>query len=239
LFNLSSLAEGIGSDGRETAVGVQASNEIVCDYFRLFVNRRAYTVQATRPGSETGRHYYYRPTEKETGRPLILTYETIRRHLEGQVTIALYAINPSNQCCRWVAIDADYKDALEDLLKLNYYLGRDGVSAALEKSRRGGHLWVFFDSPQPAKSCRTYVFELAIRLGVPVKGNGLPEGIEIFPKHDELRSNSQSAMWSVVLSQAGRSKTWEGTLLSAAIKASHFPGFTRLMGSGSTASTRW
>ncbi len=71
---------------------------------------------------------------------LILTYETIRRHLEGQITIALYAINPSTQCCKWVAIDADYKDALEDLLKLNYYLGRDGVSAALEKSRRGGHL---------------------------------------------------------------------------------------------------
>jgi hypothetical protein len=102
--------------------------------------------------------------------------------------IALYAINPSTQRCKWVAIDADYKDALEDLLKLNYYLGRDGVSAALEKSRRGGHLWVFFDSPRPARCCRIYVFELAIRLGVPIKGNGLPEGIEIFPKHDELKS---------------------------------------------------
>jgi hypothetical protein len=169
-------------------VGVEASNDTIRDYFRFFVNRRAYTVQATRPNPETGRHYYYRPTEKGTGHPLILTYETIRRHLEGQITIAMYAINPSTQCCKWVAIDADYKDAVEDLLKLNYYLGRDGVSAALEKSRRGGHLWVFFDSPQPARSCRIYVFELAIRLGVPVKGNGLPEGIEIFPKHDELKS---------------------------------------------------
>ena len=169
-------------------MGVEASNDTIRDYFRFFVNRRAYTVQATRPDPETDRHYYYRPTEKGTGHPLILTYETIRRHLEGQITIALYAINPSTQCCKWVAIDADYKDALEDLLKLNYYLGRDGVSAALEKSRRGGHLWVFFDSPQPARSCRVYVFELAIRLGVPVKGNGLPEGIEIFPKHNELKS---------------------------------------------------
>ncbi len=166
-------------------MSVQALSEIVRDYFGLFVNRRAYTVQSTRPRPESGRHYYYRPTAKGTGQPLGLTYETLRRHIEGQITIALYAINPSTQRCKWVAIDAD---SLEDLLKLNYYLGRDGVSAALEKSRRGGHLWVFFDTPQPARSCRVYVYNLALQLGVPVKGNGLREGIEIFPKHDELRS---------------------------------------------------
>jgi len=168
-------------------VNAKVSNDIVREYFHLFVNRRTYTVQATRPDPETGRHYYYRPRANRTGQPLELTHETLRHHLEGQITMALYAINPSTQCCKWVAIDADYKDALEDLLKLNYYLGRDGVSAALEKSRRGGHLWVFFESPQPARSCRIYVHDLALRLGVPVKGNGLPEGIEIFPKHDGLK----------------------------------------------------
>ncbi len=165
----------------------QVLDKTVRDYFGLFVNRRAYTVQAARPDPETGRHYYYRPTAKATGQPLWLTHETVRRHLEGQITIALYAINPTTQRCKWVAVDADYRDALEDLLKLNYYLSRDGVSGALEKSRRGGHLWVFFDTPQPARSCRVYVYDLALRLGVPVKGNGLPEGIEIFPKHDSLK----------------------------------------------------
>ena len=165
----------------------QVLDKIVRDYFVLFVNRRAYTVQATRPDPDTGRHYYYRPTSKRTGQPLALTHETVRRHFESEITIALYSINPRTQCCKWVAVDADYKDALEDLLKLNFYLSRDGVSGALEKSRRGGHLWVFFDTPQPARSCRVYVYDLALRLGVPVKGNGLPEGIEIFPKHDELK----------------------------------------------------
>jgi len=168
-------------------VHVDSLNEIVRDYFCLFVNRRAYTVQTAHPDPETGRHYYYRPRARGNGQPPELTYETLRGHLEGQITIALYAINPSTQRCKWVAIDADYRDALEDLLKLNYYLGRDGVSATLEKSRRGGHLWVFFDAPQPARSSRVYVYDLALRLGVPVKGNGLPEGIEIFPKHDELK----------------------------------------------------
>jgi len=159
---------------------------VVQDYFRLFVNRRAYTLQSDRPHPESGRYYYYRPTEKTTGRGLSLTLDTIRRHLEGEITIGLYAINPATQRCKWVAIDADYKGAMEDLVKLRYCLSEDKVQAALEMSQRGGHLWIFLGTPHLAQDCRIYIHELASRLGVPVKGNGLAEGIEIFPKHDEL-----------------------------------------------------
>jgi hypothetical protein len=165
----------------------RASPQLVRDYFRLFVNRRAYTVQSPRPHPGSGRHYYYRPTDRKTGAGLSLTAETLRRHLEGEITIPLYAINPTTQQCKGIAIDADYKNALEDLLKLNYYLGRDKVHGSLERSRRGGHLWVFFETSQRARSCRIYVYDLALPLGVPVKGGSLPEGIEIFPKHDRLK----------------------------------------------------
>ena len=82
-------------------------------------------------------------------------------HLEGQITIGLYAINPATQRCKWVAIDADYPDALEDLLKLQWELRQDGVEAALEKSRRGGHLWVFAAQPLLARDCRLYIHSLA------------------------------------------------------------------------------
>ena len=66
-------------------------------------------------------------TDRKTGAGLSLTTETLRRHLEGEITIASYAINPATQGCKWIAIRrvTDYKNALEDLLKLNYYLGRD------------------------------------------------------------------------------------------------------------------
>ena len=165
---------------------LKASLELAKDYFRLFVNRRAYTVQSMKPHPESGRHYYYRPTEKGSGKPISLTNKTIRQHLDGEITIALYAINPANQRCKWVAIDADYKNALEDLLKLQYYLVQDKVEPALEMSRRGGHLWIFMDQPLLARDCRVYIYNLARRLGVPVKGAGLPEGIEVFPKRDEL-----------------------------------------------------
>ena len=166
---------------------LKAPASAVADYFRLFVNRRAYTLQSNRPHPEGARHYYYRPTNKKTGQGLSLTLDTIRRHLEGGVTIGLYAVNPATQCSKWVAIDADYEDSLADLLKLSFYLRQDGVEPALEKSHRGGHLWIFMGEPLPARDCRIYVCGLALRLGIPIKGGKQREGIGIFPKHDVLK----------------------------------------------------
>ncbi|PYP88174.1 MAG: hypothetical protein DMG65_15705 [Candidatus Angelobacter sp. Gp1-AA117] len=172
-----------------------ASDEIVARYFELFVNRGAYTLQSSTPDSAHGRYYYYRPKGR-----ISLSRETIRRHLEGQITIGLYAINPANQRCKWVAIDADYPNALEDLLKLQWELRQDGVKAALEKSRRGGHLWIFAAQPLLARDCRLYIHGLARRLKVPVKGvqqehallskpAALADGIEVFPKQDEVHAD--------------------------------------------------
>jgi len=165
---------------------LKPSPELVKDYMELFVNRRAYTLQSMRPHPESSRHYYFRPKEDGPSRPAALTRRTIREHLEGAITIGLYAINPTTQRSKWVAIDADYGKAMEDLLKLQYGLGEDRVQAALEMSKRGGHLWIFFASPLLAKECRIYIYNLAGRLGVPVKETGLRDGIEIFPKHDTL-----------------------------------------------------
>src|SRR5208337_3544869 len=136
---------------------LKAPASVVADYFRLFVNRRAYTLQSNRPHPESARHYYYRPKDKKTGQGLSLTPDTIRRHLEGEITIGLYSINPATQCSKWVAIDADYEDALTDLHKLSFYLRQDGVESAFEKSHRGGHLWIFLAEPLPARDCRIYV----------------------------------------------------------------------------------
>jgi hypothetical protein len=167
-------------------MGLGATPQIVRDYQELFVNRRAYIVQSLRPHPETGRHYYFRPSQRGADLPLMLTDSTIRQHLEGEVTIGLYAINPSTQCSKWVAIDADYKNAMEDLLKLQYHLIQDGVQPALEMSRRGAHLWIFLATPLLARDCRIYIHDLAQKLAVPVKGAGPAEGIEVFPKHDAI-----------------------------------------------------
>jgi len=68
---------------------LKAPTAVEADYFRLFVNRRAYTLQSNRPHLERARHYYYRPKDKKTGQGLSLTPDTIRRHLEGEITVGL------------------------------------------------------------------------------------------------------------------------------------------------------
>jgi hypothetical protein len=85
---------------------LKAPANLVGDYFRFFVNRRAYTLQSNRPHPESARHYYYRPKDKKTGQGLSLRLDTIRRHLEGEITSGLYAVtrcaskNNQDPCCR-------------------------------------------------------------------------------------------------------------------------------------------
>src|ERR1700751_1665134 len=143
-----------------------------------------------RPNPESSRHHYYRPKERETGAPLLLTEKTVAEPLEGKITIGLYAISPLNQRCKWFAIDADYANSMDDLIKLQYQLTEDRVESALEMSKRGGHLWIFLAVPLLARKCRLYIYDLAQKLGVPVKGSGLAEGIEVFPKHDEIQEGA-------------------------------------------------
>ena len=164
-----------------------ATAEMAAQFYHLFVNRRAYTLQSNRPHPDTGRHYYFRPKAREGQLAPALGLETLRKHLAGEITLGLYSINPKTQRSKWVAIDADYKNAVEHLLKLQYELTQDGVEPALEKSNRGGHLWIFFEKPALARDCRVYIYHTALRLGLPIKGVGLPEGIEIFPRQDEIR----------------------------------------------------
>ena len=149
-------------------------------YSRLFVNRLACTLQSNRAGLN-GKHYYYRPKNGQR-----LSWATLCAHLSGRITVGLYALNPATQTSKWVAIDADYAQAFEDLLKLQWELGQYGIAAALEKSRRGGHLWIFGQQPLCARDCRVYIYNLARRLRLPIKGAGLAEGIEVFPRQDAL-----------------------------------------------------
>jgi hypothetical protein len=170
------------------------TDNCIADYDALFVNRCEYTLQLVSPKAAGRSSYYYRPQDGSA-----LSADIIRRHLEGQLTVGLYAINPDSQRCKWVAIDADYHNALHDLLKLQWELRQDGVESALERSRRGGHLWIFAHEPLLARDCRAYVHEIAHRLRVSIKGEsqvrttelqGCGDGIEVFPKQDVVLPNA-------------------------------------------------
>jgi hypothetical protein len=161
------------------------SEETASDFMRLFVNRRAYGMQATHP-LPNGSVPYYLVRDWKTKEPKPLDADVVRMHLNGDITINLFAINPETQRSKWVAIDADFDGAIEALFQLRAELKQDGVEAALEQSRRGGHLWIFAAEPLLASECRIYVYNLAFGLGVPVKGGGVKEGIEVFPRQDRI-----------------------------------------------------
>src|SRR6202051_2389160 len=160
-----------------------ATPEMATEYARWFVNRLPANPQPGSAHPPSGRHYYYRP-RAEGGGELGLELEDVRRHLAGEITLGIYAINPETQRVKWMGIDADYKRSLDDLLKLQYELQQDGIQAALEQSRRGGHLWILFETPVLAKHARVYIRHLASKLSVQVKASGPSDGIELFPTQD-------------------------------------------------------
>jgi hypothetical protein len=164
-----------------------ATIEQAHEYTAWFVNRRAYTRQTDRPDDNSGKYYFYQARNRQTKERLALDDQVIRKHLAGVQTVGLYAINPETQRSKWVAIDADYDGAYRDLRTLKWELERDGVYAIVEMSRRGAHLWILCEEPLPAKLCRIYIYNLALRLDVPIKGTFKQvDGIEVFPRQDEI-----------------------------------------------------
>ena len=164
---------------------LDVSEENIRDYWKLFVNRRAYILQSFRP-DEDGNHRYFRP-KGSNGEELQLDEDVVRRHLRGDLTVSLYTPNPETQRSKWFVIDGDYKHALEHLCALQYDLQYFyKIDAALEQSRRGAHLWIFCEESLLAREGRQLLLRLAAKLQVPVKGAGQVEGLEIFPKQDEL-----------------------------------------------------
>ncbi len=152
------------------------------EFIKLFVNRLAYGIQREKPLPDGSVPYIKQTRPLDCG--------SVRMHLNGDITINLYAINPQTQSAKWVAIDADYDGSLEDLFQLQWELKQDGIDSALEQSRRGGHLWIFGEKPLLASECRIYIYNLALRLGVPIKGAGLKEGIEVFPRQDRIEEGA-------------------------------------------------
>ena len=214
----------------------EATSTNVEDYWQLFVNRRAYVLQAMRPHPESGRYYYFRPKAGKNGEPHSLTAATIRRHLEGELTLGVYAMNPSTQRCKWIAMDGDYKESLKHLCELQWELQQQKVEAALEQSRRGAHLWIFGAQPLLARQCRLLISGLAAKLGIPVKGTGTAEGIEIFPKHDELKDGDFGNAIRGPLEFTGRSARGFGSTAQTTTSTTnwHFSN-----GSGSFRRSTW
>ena len=126
------------------------------------------------------------PLQTEDGRYITLQrhfeLDYVQAHLKGILTLGAYALDARSQA-RWLCLDADTPEQWTELLKMTRDLQQDGVTAYLEPSRRGGHLWLFF-SPTPGATVRQFGQTLIGRYDL--------AGIELFPKQAELKTGPGS-----------------------------------------------
>ncbi|MCB9423175.1 MAG: hypothetical protein H6667_25480 [Ardenticatenaceae bacterium] len=103
----------------------------------------------------------------------------LQTHLRGDVTLGVYLLDEQSRG-RFLVFDADSTESWQQLRKMAQELATENVTTYLENSRRGGHLWLFFDQPQPGQAVRWFGRGVLARQGIP------PKQIELYPKQDEL-----------------------------------------------------
>lgn len=134
---------------QETAKGI----------FETFINRRdAYAIQL-----DDGRYFASHQD---------ITIKYVIEHLKGNITLSVYLLN-SEGLAKYSVIDADSEEGFEKLVKVHESFP---LPSYLESSRRGGHLWFFFEKPIGGKIAKNFGLEIAKRF--------LIEG-EVFPKQSE------------------------------------------------------
>jgi superfamily II DNA or RNA helicase len=108
------------------------------------------------------------------------------RHLAGQIVVGIYPLL-HNDNCRFLAIDFDGENWLDDIGALRKTCKSESIPAAVERSRsgNGGHIWVFFSEEVPAN--------LARRLGTALIAKTMSERCQLAIKsYDRLFPNQDS-----------------------------------------------
>ena len=116
---------------------MRIASEWLVRYWQRFINRADTYCQQLPPPQKYVRRY----------QPL--TESLVERHLLGEMTLAADSLDTVG-CSRWLCFDSDASHGLAVLLDVQAALDTVGVTSWREQSRRGGHLWVWFDHPQPA-----------------------------------------------------------------------------------------
>lgn len=109
--------------------------------------------------------------------PSEVTPELISLHLEGHVTIGMYS--QSGDRAKWLCFDDD--KSLDRIREIQRFLKEQFLLLSyLEKSRRGGHLWIFCEEPVEARKLRL----LANYATEELELDG--EALDIFPSKDSV-----------------------------------------------------
>ncbi len=105
------------------------------------------------------------------------TLDDLAAHLYGETTLALSSTDGHGHC-RWLCLDSDAPDAQPRLLSLRDALADRGLAGLVEGSRRGGHLWLFFDRPLAVPAARGVLLDVLSSLTPFSQGLG---SYELYP----------------------------------------------------------
>lgn len=133
---------------------------------KTFVNRQDCFVVQTDAGQ------YYSVKEP-------LTIHHLMRHLRGEITLGVYLLNVDGKA-KFAVIDADDDEGFGKILDAQQSLG---FPSYLERSRRGGHLWFFFEEPIAGKTAKNFGLEIAKTFSIEA---------EVFPKQSESQGPGSS-----------------------------------------------
>jgi hypothetical protein len=106
-------------------------------------------------------------------------------HLRGEITLGAYLLDQESQA-RFLVLDADDAQGWERLGHLARELASEDVPRYLEKSRRGGHLWLCLAQAVAGREARAFGHGLMAAHQV--------EEVELFPKQDELADGPGSLL---------------------------------------------
>jgi hypothetical protein len=107
----------------------------------------------------------------------LLNVGLLSEHLRSEATLGTYLLDQESRA-RLIVLDADDEQACERLGHLARTLADEAVPTYLEKSQRGGHLWLFLGQPVAGRE--------AWALGLGLLAAHQVEEVELFPKQDQL-----------------------------------------------------
>jgi superfamily II DNA or RNA helicase len=159
--------------GRPTLINAPESNEDKTDLFLTLFRGRENIYPKRWENNKTNRSGYAPVCENEWVKPICqkptvkcgdcsyqkftpLNALAVGAHLRGSATIGTYAIR-EDDTCTFLACDFDESSWQADLLAFCETAKSLGIDVAMERSRsgKGGHAWIFFAEPVPARLARS------------------------------------------------------------------------------------
>jgi hypothetical protein len=114
-----------------------------------------------------------------------LTRPLLVAHLRGVETLGTYLLDPQAQA-RFMVLDADNAPDRRRLAAVSQALAHLSCPSYLEASRRGAHLWFFFDTPRNGEAVRQFGKGLLAHFNL--------TAIELYPKQGRLHGDGPGSL---------------------------------------------